>query len=130
MPIISNLHTHGKFRCLVLEPTRELADQVTTAFRTYSKFTNLKTALIQGGVGFARQKEIIAKGVDVVVATPGRLLDHYQQRTINFKDIEVVVLDEVDRMLDMGFLPDVKRIVKLTPRNRQTLFFSATIPQR
>jgi ATP-dependent RNA helicase RhlE len=128
LPVISNLETHGKFRCLVLEPTRELADQVTDAFKTYSKFTNLKTALIQGGVGFGRQKEILAKGVDIVVATPGRLLDHYQQRTINFKDIQVVILDEVDRMLDMGFLPDVKRIVKLTPKKRQTLFFSATIP--
>ncbi|MCZ6671519.1 MAG: DEAD/DEAH box helicase [Verrucomicrobia bacterium] len=128
LPVISNLNNHGKFRCLVLEPTRELADQVTNAFRTYSKYTNLRTALIQGGVGYGRQKELLAKGVDVVVATPGRLLDHHQQRTINFKDIEVVVLDEVDRMLDMGFLPDVKRIVKLTPKKRQTLFFSATIP--
>lgn len=128
LPVISNLDKHGKFRVLVLEPTRELADQVTDAFRTYSKFTNLKTALIQGGVGYGRQKEILAKGVDIVVATPGRLLDHYQQRTISFKDIQVVVLDEVDRMLDMGFLPDVKRIVKLTPKKRQTLFFSATIP--
>lgn len=128
LPIISNLVKHGKFRCLVLEPTRELADQVNDAFRTYGKYTNLKTALIQGGVGFGRQKEILANGVDVVVATPGRLLDHYQQKTINFRDIEIVVLDEVDRMLDMGFLPDVKRIVKLTPKNRQTLFFSATIP--
>lgn len=128
LPVISNLVKHGKFRCLVLEPTRELADQVNDAFRKYGKYTNLKTALIQGGVGFGRQKEILANGVDVVVATPGRLLDHYQQKTINFRDIEIVILDEVDRMLDMGFLPDVKRIVKLTPKNRQTLFFSATIP--
>ena len=128
LPVISNLNNHGKFRCLVLEPTRELADQVTQAFKTYSKYTDLKTALIQGGVGYGRQKEMLAKGVDVVVATPGRLLDHYQQRTINFKDIQIVILDEVDRMLDMGFLPDVKRIVKLTPKKRQTLFFSATIP--
>ena len=111
-----------------MEPTRELADQVTNAFRTYSKFTNLKTALIQGGVGYGRQLEILKKGVDVVVATPGRLLDHHKQKNISFKDIQVVVLDEVDRMLDMGFLPDVKRIVKLTPKKRQTLFFSATIP--
>lgn len=128
LPVISKLKQHGKFRCLVLEPTRELADQVTQAFRTYSKFTNIKTALIQGGVGYGRQKEILKKGVDVVVATPGRLLDHYKQKNLNFKDIQVVILDEVDRMLDMGFLPDVKRIVKLTPRKRQTLFFSATIP--
>jgi superfamily II DNA/RNA helicase len=128
LPIISNLKEHGKFRVLVLEPTRELADQVNEAFRTYSKYTNLRSALIQGGVGYGRQKEIIANGVDIVVATPGRLLDHHQQRTIHFRDIQVVVLDEVDRMLDMGFLPDVKRIVKLTPKKRQTLFFSATIP--
>ena len=128
LPIISRLKQHGKFRCLVLEPTRELADQVTQAFRTYSKFTNIRTALIQGGVGYGRQKEILKKGVDVVVATPGRLLDHYKQKTLHFRDIQVVVLDEVDRMLDMGFLPDVKRIVKLTPKKRQTLFFSATIP--
>ncbi|MDB2499572.1 DEAD/DEAH box helicase [bacterium] len=128
LPVISNLKAHGKLRCLVLEPTRELADQVTNAFRTYSKFTNLKTALIQGGVGYGRQIEMLNKGVDVVVATPGRLLDLHKQKNISFKDIEVVVLDEVDRMLDMGFLPDVKRIVKLTPRKRQTLFFSATIP--
>ncbi|MDG2168738.1 MAG: DEAD/DEAH box helicase [Opitutales bacterium] len=128
LPVISNLKAHGKLRCLVLEPTRELADQVTNAFRTYSKFTNLKTALIQGGVGYGRQIEMLNKGVDVVVATPGRLLDLHKQKNISFKDIEVVILDEVDRMLDMGFLPDVKRIVKLTPRKRQTLFFSATIP--
>lgn len=128
LPVLSNLKQHGKFRCLVLEPTRELADQVTNAFRTYGKYSNLKTLLIQGGVGYGRQKEILKKGVDVVVATPGRLLDHYKQKNIHFKDIQVVILDEVDRMLDMGFLPDVKRIVKLTPRKRQTLFFSATIP--
>jgi ATP-dependent RNA helicase RhlE len=128
LPIISRLNKHGKFRCLVLEPTRELADQVTNAFRTYSRFTNLRTALIQGGVGYGRQKEILAKGVDVVVATPGRLLDHFQQKTIQFRDIQLVVLDEVDRMLDMGFMPDVKRIVKLTPKKRQTLLFSATVP--
>lgn len=128
LPIISKLKRHGKFRVLVLEPTRELADQVSNAFRTYSRFTNLKTALIQGGVGYGRQKEMLKKGVDVVVATPGRLLDHFKQKNLHFRDIQVVVLDEVDRMLDMGFLPDVKRIVKLTPRKRQTLFFSATIP--
>ena len=128
LPVLSKLKQHGKFRCLVLEPTRELADQVTNAFRTYGKYSNLKTLLIQGGVGYGRQKEILNKGVDIVVATPGRLLDHYKQKNIHFKDIQVVILDEVDRLLDMGFLPDVKRIVKLTPRKRQTLFFSATIP--
>ena len=128
LPVISNLVKHGKFRVLVLEPTRELADQVNDSFRTYAKYTNLKSVLIQGGVGYGRQKEMLTKGVDVVVATPGRLLDLHQQRSISFKDIEIVILDEVDRMLDMGFLPDVKRIVKLTPKKRQTLFFSATIP--
>lgn len=128
LPVISNLQRHGKFRCLVLEPTRELAEQVTDAFRSYSRYTNLKTLLIQGGVGYGRQRDMLKKGVDIVVATPGRLLDHYKQKSLNFRDIQVVVLDEVDRMLDMGFLPDVKRIVKLTPDKRQTLFFSATIP--
>ncbi len=128
LPIISKLNRHGKFRCLVLEPTRELADQVNKSFETYSSFTNLRSTLIQGGVGYASQCKILAKGCDVVVATPGRLLDLYQQKIIHFKDIQIVVLDEVDRMLDMGFLPDVRRIVKLTPRRRQTLFFSATIP--
>ncbi len=128
LPIISKLGKHGKFRCLVLEPTRELADQVNRSFQNYGRFTNLRNALIQGGVGYARQCQTLAKGCDVIVATPGRLLDHYQQKNLHFKDIRLVVLDEVDRMLDMGFLPDVRRIVRLTPRKRQTLFFSATIP--
>ncbi len=128
LPIISKLGKHGKFRCLILEPTRELADQVNKSFQTYGRFTNLRTTLIQGGVGYARQCQALAKGCDVIVATPGRLLDHFQKKTLHFRDIQIVVLDEVDRMLDMGFLPDVRRIVKLTPRKRQTLFFSATIP--
>lgn len=128
LPIISRLGKHGKFRCLVLEPTRELADQVNRSFQNYGRFTNLRNALIQGGVGYARQCQTLAKGCDVIVATPGRLLDHYQQKNLHFRDIRIVVLDEVDRMLDMGFLPDVRRIVRLTPRKRQTLFFSATIP--
>ncbi|MCB1121481.1 MAG: DEAD/DEAH box helicase [Verrucomicrobiae bacterium] len=128
LPVISNLKKHGKFRCLVLEPTRELAEQVANAFRSYSHFTNLKTSLIQGGVGYGRQREMLQKGVDIVVATPGRLLDHYKQKSISFRDIQVVVLDEVDRMLDMGFLPDVRRIVDKCPKDRQTLFFSATMP--
>ena len=128
LPIISKLGRHGRFRCLVLEPTRELADQVNQSFQRYGKFTNLRSALIQGGVGYGRQCQTLAKGCDVIVATPGRLIDHHQQKNLHFRDIKVVVLDEVDRMLDMGFLPDVRRIVKLTPRKRQTLFFSATIP--
>lgn len=128
LPIISKLGKHGKFRCLILEPTRELADQVNKSFQTYGRFTNLRTTLIQGGVGYARQCQALAKGCDVIVATPGRLLDHFQKKNLHFRDIQIVVLDEVDRMLDMGFLPDVRRIVKLTPRKRQTLFFSATIP--
>jgi len=128
LPVISRLKKAGKLRCLVLEPTRELAEQVTKSFCNYSQFTDLKVLLVQGGVGYGRQKEALKKGVDIVVATPGRLLDHYKQRSINFKDIDVLILDEVDRMLDMGFLPDVRRIVQYTPKNRQTLFFSATIP--
>ncbi len=129
LPVISKLGQHKKkLRCLVLEPTRELAEQVTNSFQKYSGDTGLKTVLIQGGVGYGRQKELLAKGCDVVVATPGRLIDHHKQGTINFKDIEILILDEVDRMLDMGFLPDVRRIVQFTPNSRQTLFFSATVP--
>src|SRR5438477_7250571 len=128
LPILTLLAHHGKFRCLVLEPTRELAAQVETAFRDYGRFTDLRVAVIHGGVGYGKQREEIKHGVDVVVATPGRLLDHLEQGVIHFRDVHILVLDEVDRMLDMGFLPDVRRIVERISVDRQTLLFSATLP--
>jgi ATP-dependent RNA helicase RhlE len=128
LPILTLLAQHGKFRCLVLEPTRELAAQVETAFRDYGRFTDLRVAVIHGGVGYGKQRSEIKDGVDVVVATPGRLLDHLEQGVIHFRDVHILVLDEVDRMLDMGFLPDVRRIVERISTDRQTLLFSATLP--
>jgi ATP-dependent RNA helicase RhlE len=128
LPILSKLRDRGGPRCLVLEPTRELAVQVETAFQYYARFTEIEIGVVYGGVGYERQKKLIQFGVDVVVATPGRLLDLQQQGLLRLDQIEILVLDEVDRMLDMGFLPDVKKIVKLCPTDRQTLLFSATIP--
>jgi ATP-dependent RNA helicase RhlE len=114
--------------CLVLEPTRELAAQVETAFRDYGRFTDLRVALVHGGVGYGKQREELKRGVDVLVATPGRLLDLLEQRATTLQSVTILVLVEVDRMLDMGFLPDVRRIVEKIPRTRQTLLFSATLP--
>jgi ATP-dependent RNA helicase RhlE len=128
LPILTNLATHGALRCLVLEPTRELAAQVETAFRDYGRFTDLRVSLIHGGVGYGKQREEMAAGMDIIVATPGRLLDHLEQRTMSLDKVNVLVLDEVDRMLDMGFLPDVRRIVEQISTDRQTLLFSATLP--
>ena len=128
LPILTLLKTHGKCRCLVLGPTRELAAQVETAFRDYGRFTNLKTVVIFGGVGYGDQKQGLHQGVDTIVATPGRLLDLMGQGLVKLQDVNLLVLDEVDRMLDMGFLPDVRRIIDHCPKNRQTLLFSATIP--
>ncbi len=128
LPILQKLGSHGKMRCLVLEPTRELALQVEEAFQQYSKFTDLTTTIIYGGGGYGKQREDLSRGVDICAATPGRLLDLLEDGTTNLNDIEILVLDEVDRMLDMGFLPDVKRIVAKCPKARQTLFFTATLP--
>ena len=128
LPILTSLGKHGAFRCLVIEPTRELAAQVETAFRDYGRFTDLRVALVHGGVGYGKQREEAARGTDIVVATPGRLLDLLEQRTMNLRQVKVLVLDEVDRMLDMGFLPDVRRIVEQISKDRQTLLFSATLP--
>jgi ATP-dependent RNA helicase RhlE len=128
LPILSRLQTHGKCRCLVLVPTRELAAQVETAFRDYGRFTDLRTVVVFGGVGYGPQKDELRRGVDVVVATPGRLLDLLQQGCLHLRDIQVLVLDEADRMLDMGFMPDVRKIIQQCPRERQTMLFSATIP--
>jgi ATP-dependent RNA helicase RhlE len=128
LPILSRLGQHGALRSLVLEPTRELAAQVETAIRDYGRFTNLRTTVVFGGTGYGRQDETLRKGVDILVATPGRLLDQMQRGMIRLDKIEILVLDEADRMLDMGFMPDVRRILERCPRTRQTMLFSATIP--
>jgi ATP-dependent RNA helicase RhlE len=129
LPILSKLDQHQpQTRLLVLEPTRELAAQVETAIRDFARFTNLRVAVIFGGVGYGKQNDALRTGVDVLVATPGRLLDHIQQGNCKLDRVQHVVLDEADRMLDMGFLPDVRHILEKCPRQRQTSLFSATIP--
>jgi superfamily II DNA/RNA helicase len=132
LPMIDRLST-GRARArmprsLVLEPTRELADQVATAFEKYAKGTQLKWALLIGGVSFDEQLKALDRGVDVLIATPGRLLDLFERGKLMLMGVEIMVVDEADRMLDMGFIPDIERIFKLTPPKRQTLFFSATMP--
>jgi ATP-dependent RNA helicase RhlE len=117
-----------KTRVLVLTPTRELAAQIGASFEAYGRHTSLKCAVMFGGVGIQRQIQTLSRGVDVVVATPGRLLDLMQQRAISLADVRVLVLDEADRMLDMGFVNDVMRIARAVPKSRQTLLFSATLP--
>ncbi len=114
-------------RSLVLAPTRELATQVAENFKTYSSNTKLNMALLIGGVSFQEQLSLIDRGVDVLIATPGRLLDHFERGKLLLSGVQIMVVDEADRMLDMGFIPDIERIFKLTPFTRQTLFFSATI---
>jgi ATP-dependent RNA helicase RhlE len=130
LPILNRLGPHKlpAPRVLVLEPTRELAAQVDEAFREFGQFTDLRTALIHGGVGYGAQRNALHKGSDIVIATVGRLMDFLQERALRLDDLQVLVLDEVDRMLDMGFINDVKTIVSLCPKKRQTLFFSATVP--
>jgi superfamily II DNA/RNA helicase len=115
-------------RTLILEPTRELAAQVAEAFDKYGKYQKLTKALLIGGVSFGDQDALLARGVDVLIATPGRLLDHFERGKLLLTGVQVMVVDEADRMLDMGFIPDIERIFKLTPFTRQTLFFSATMP--
>ncbi len=115
-------------RCLVLTPTRELASQIGESFTTYGKHLQLRNAVIFGGVGVDAQKRALREGMDILVATPGRLLDLANQRLVDLKPLEVFVLDEADRMLDMGFIHDVRKVISLLPRARQTLFFSATMP--
>ncbi len=114
-------------RSLVLCPTRELAAQVAENFDTYTKYHKLTKALLIGGVSFGEQDKLIDKGVDVLIATPGRLLDHFERGKLLLTGVQVMVVDEADRMLDMGFIPDIERIFSLTPFTRQTLFFSATM---
>jgi ATP-dependent RNA helicase RhlE len=129
LPILSKLdHHEPRPRVLILEPTRELAAQVETAFRDFARFTDLRVVVVFGGVGYGVQREALRKGVDVLVATPGRLLDLMDQGACRLDRIQYLVLDEADRMLDMGFLPDVRRIVQKCPSERHSSLFSATIP--
>ena len=117
-----------KVRALILVPTRELAAQVEESFRKYGKHSDLRVVPIYGGVSMDAQLKALRTGVDVVVATPGRLIDHMERETVSFSDLEILVLDEADRMLDMGFAPQLNRIVREVPPYRQTLLFSATMP--
>jgi ATP-dependent RNA helicase RhlE len=130
LPILHHLISkpRGKTRALVVTPTRELAAQILTALDSMAVHTPITAAAIYGGVGMAPQEHAMRAGVDVLVATPGRLLDHLNAPYASLKNIEFLVLDEADRMLDMGFLPDIKRILKMVPAKRQTLLFSATMP--
>ena len=114
-------------RSLVLAPTRELAAQVAENFEKYAKHTKLTKALLIGGVAFGEQDKLIDRGVDVLIATPGRLLDHFERGKLLLTGVQIMVVDEADRMLDMGFIPDIERIFQMTPKTRQTLFFSATM---
>jgi ATP-dependent RNA helicase RhlE len=125
----SSVHGRGrKIRTLVLAPTRELAVQICESFKDYGRFSTVRQTAIYGGVGQSPQVRALNKGVDVLVATPGRLLDLMQQRLVDLSHVEVLILDEADRMLDMGFIHDLRRIVEKVPRQRQTLLFSATMP--
>ena len=117
-------------RSLILCPTRELAAQVSENFEIYGKYHKLTMALLIGGVSFKDQDRLIDRGVDVLIATPGRLLDHFERGKLMLSGVQIMVVDEADRMLDMGFIPDIERIFKLTPFTRQTLFFSATMAPR
>jgi ATP-dependent RNA helicase RhlE len=135
LPILDRLHKDRKHagekscRTLVLAPTRELAAQIAESFRAYGKFLGLSTAVVYGGASMHKQKQAMFRGVDILVATPGRLLDHVSQRSIRLDKVEILVLDEADHMLDMGFIHDLRKIATLLPRARQTLFFSATMPK-
>jgi len=134
LPILQNLQAtfpapgRRPIRALVLSPTRELAAQIGECFAAYGKFLSLRHRVIYGGVGQGPQVDDLRKGVDILVATPGRLLDLHQQGHVNLSLVEFFVLDEADRMLDMGFIPDIRRIMKLLPPRRQNLLFSATLP--
>src|SRR5213075_1040087 len=132
LPMLTRLE-HGRARArmprtLILEPTRELAAQVQESFVRYGVKHKLNVALLIGGVSFDDQDQKLMRGVDVLIATPGRLLDHHERGRLLMSGVELLVIDEADRMLDMGFIPDIERICKLVPFTRQTLFFTATMP--
>ncbi|MBZ0094937.1 MAG: DEAD/DEAH box helicase, partial [Sulfuricella sp.] len=135
LPLLQLLSVHANtstspakhpVRALILTPTRELAAQVEESVQTYGKYLPLKSTVVFGGVNIKEQIAALKSGVEILVATPGRLLDHVEQKTVNLSKVEILVLDEADRMLDMGFLPDIKRIIALLPAKRQNLLFSAT----
>lgn len=135
LPIIQLLLAHANssasparhpVRALILTPTRELADQVAENVKAYSRFTPLRSTVVFGGMDMAPQTAVLRSGVEIVIATPGRLLDHVQQKTVNLSQTQILIMDEADRMLDMGFLPDLQRIINLLPKKRQNLMFSAT----
>ena len=130
LPILQSLLTtparRGRVRALIVTPTRELAEQINAAVGELGRFTKLRSATVYGGVGMGPQERALARGTDIIVACPGRLLDHIRRGNADLSTVETLVLDEADRMLDMGFLPDVRRIVAKTPRDRQTMLFSAT----
>jgi ATP-dependent RNA helicase RhlE len=130
LPTLARLGAHrpGGPRVLVLEPTRELAAQVDEQFRAYGRTGNCRVTLLHGGVGYGPQLDGLRGGADIVVATPGRLLDHLEQRNLSLGGVEIAVLDEVDRMVDLGFIDDVTRLLRMCPTARQTLLFSATVP--
>ncbi len=132
LPLLHSLmnrpNGHHKTRALIIAPTRELAEQTNNEIRKLSKFCNIRSVTVYGGVGMDAQERGLRKGVEVVVACPGRLIDHIERGTADLSRIEILVLDEADRMLDMGFLPSIKTILKHLPVNRQTMLFSATIP--
>ena len=127
--ILANGRSRSRMpRTLILEPTRELAAQVADNFDTYGKYNKLSKALIIGGSSMGEQGKLLDRGVDVLIATPGRLLDLFDRGGLLLSDVKILVIDEADRMLDMGFIPDVEKIVSVIPKIRQTLFFSATMP--
>ncbi|MGQ3179951.1 MAG: DEAD/DEAH box helicase, partial [Blastomonas fulva] len=121
--------THKGVRMLVLSPTRELAAQIAENIREYARFLNLSVNCIFGGVPIFQQKKKLAPGTDVLVATPGRLLDLIEQRAVTLENVEIFVLDEADQMMDLGFIVPLKRIASMLPKNRQSLFVSATMPK-
>src|SRR5574342_991030 len=130
LPILQRLNREKRprtLRALILTPTRELAEQVLQSARTYGKHLPLESVAVYGGVGMEPQTRALTRGVDIVVATPGRLLDHMERGHVDYSKLEVLVLDEADRMLDRGFAPDVRRILRALPDKRQTMLFSATI---
>lgn len=131
LPILNRLMTgkRGHVRALVIAPTRELAEQINESIKTLGKMTGLRSVTVYGGVSINPQKAALKRGVEIVVACPGRLLDHIQQGTIDLSKLEVLVLDEADQMFDMGFFPDIRKILKAVPKQRQNLLFSATMPQ-
>ncbi len=125
-PVVKDARGRSPIRALILTPTRELAAQVEESVRTYGKYAGLSSMVMFGGVGMSPQVDKLRRGVDILVATPGRLLDHHQQRTLDISHVEIFVLDEADRMLDMGFIHDIKKVLAIVPAKKQSLLFSAT----